>query len=339
MTEIDSTTVAIAAADRLFDEYGEEAGLAVPEPADRAAARAAVTRLGERFAALRGAVRHVLARSSDQAAHLSDDDLQGLSEVVQNAEDLGASEVRILLQQGELLLAHNGAPVRLPDVLALAMPWLTTKEEDAESTGRFGIGLMTLRAISPLLEIHSGHYDVRFGNSTVTAVAGLRTPSGFVGPEWTVLRVPFEDGSLTVGDISRWLSGWTDSALLFLRHVTRIVLLGGDLRPLRELRLERGREKAEHLLLGGAMRQVRLREVESADGTRWLHCTAVVSAPEGVRRAGKATADTVAVSLAIPRGGPAPGQVHVRLPVTATALPFRIGACVTDLLWAQAGSH
>lgn len=55
--------------------------------------------------------------------------------MVQNAEALRASELRILIRQGELLPAHNGAPVRLPDVLALATPWLTTKAEDAEATG------------------------------------------------------------------------------------------------------------------------------------------------------------------------------------------------------------
>lgn len=70
----------MSAADRLFDGYGREPGLVVPEPEGAEAARAAVTRLGERFAALPGMVQHVLDRSGAHAANLSDDPLQGLSE-------------------------------------------------------------------------------------------------------------------------------------------------------------------------------------------------------------------------------------------------------------------
>ncbi|MFD3582868.1 hypothetical protein [Streptomyces sp. NPDC058683] len=36
---------------------------------------------------------------------------------MQNAEDLDATDVRILTKERELLVAHNGSPVRLPDVL------------------------------------------------------------------------------------------------------------------------------------------------------------------------------------------------------------------------------
>ncbi|MEV5321342.1 hypothetical protein AB0K92_27485 [Streptomyces sp. NPDC052687] len=53
---------------------------------------------------------------------MSRDRLQGLSEIVQKAEDLGVTDVRILMRGRELLVAHNGSPVRLPDVLALALP-------------------------------------------------------------------------------------------------------------------------------------------------------------------------------------------------------------------------
>ncbi|WP_329562115.1 sacsin N-terminal ATP-binding-like domain-containing protein [Kitasatospora sp. NBC_01266] len=252
--------------------------------------------------------------------------------MVQNAEDLRASELRILVRQGELLLAHNGASVRLPDVLALATPWLTTKAEDAEATGRFGIGLMTLRAISPVLEVHCGHYHAQFGDPTISVVDALTVPPEFASQDWTVLRIPLTETSsaadsiVTADDIDRWLGDWSDSALLFLRYVTRIVLYDADLRTRRELRLERGRETGGVLRVAGDRQPVRRQSAVSGDGTRWMRFTAVVPTPQGVSRAYKATAETITVSVAIPRGGTSRGHVHVGLPVVATGLPLRVSA-------------
>ena len=43
---------------------------------------------------------------------MSSDPLQGLAEMVQNADDVDATEVRLLLEPTELLVSHNGDPVR-----------------------------------------------------------------------------------------------------------------------------------------------------------------------------------------------------------------------------------
>ena len=96
---------------------------------------------------------------------VSSDPLQGLAEIVQNADDVEATEIRLLLEPTELLVSHNGSQVRLPHVLALATPWLTTKGSQAALMGRFGIGLTTLRSLSETLEVHCEPYHVRFGGS------------------------------------------------------------------------------------------------------------------------------------------------------------------------------
>jgi hypothetical protein len=83
----------IASADALFSMEDIPEGAVVPEPEGEAA----VERLGSRFARLDGQVRHALRRTRDHAGNLSSDRLQGLSEIVQNAEDLGATDVRILI--------------------------------------------------------------------------------------------------------------------------------------------------------------------------------------------------------------------------------------------------
>lgn len=76
---------------------GTPEGAVVPEPEGEAATEAAVERLGSRFERLDGQVRNALRRTRDHAGNLSSDRLQGLSEIVQNAEDLGATDVRILI--------------------------------------------------------------------------------------------------------------------------------------------------------------------------------------------------------------------------------------------------
>lgn len=194
---------ALAAAEAVFNQ--DEADVEVSEPSGRAAVEAAVRHLGVKYQQMPGIARKMMARSGDAAASLSSDPLQGLSEIIQNADDLDASEVRFLLREGDLLAAHNGTGVMLPDLVTLATPWLTTKAEDAQATGRFGIGLMTLRSLSPSLEIHSGDYHVRFGHPALAVADVIEIPSRFALAGWTVLRLPLEGGDLTIGALDEWL--------------------------------------------------------------------------------------------------------------------------------------
>lgn len=83
------------------------------------------------------------------ASMLSPRLFQGLSESLQNADDLGASDLRIVLRRHprrELLLIHNGRPVSLAHVGAMVLPWLSTKAGDDQASGRFGIGQKTLKS-------------------------------------------------------------------------------------------------------------------------------------------------------------------------------------------------
>src|SRR6266516_5673230 len=104
---------ATEAADLLFEaENGKVAGPYV-EPDGLDEARAAVDRLGQRFAQLPGAIRNALDAAGRSADLLSGDPLQGLSEIVQNADDVHATEVRFFLTDDALMVAHDGDPVTL----------------------------------------------------------------------------------------------------------------------------------------------------------------------------------------------------------------------------------
>ncbi len=78
------------AADAVFSER-DLPGLL---PADTDAARSAVDRLSEPLGGLPPKIRAGLAGAESSAPQLSADRLQGLAEILQNADGLGASEVR-----------------------------------------------------------------------------------------------------------------------------------------------------------------------------------------------------------------------------------------------------
>jgi hypothetical protein len=316
----------IASADALFSMEGIPEGAVVPEPEGEAATEAAVERLGSRFARLDGQVRHALRRTRDHAGNLSSDRLQGLSEIVQNAEDLGATDVRILMWGWELLIAHNGSPVRLPDVLALAMPWLTSKAEQAESTGRFGIGLMTLQSLSPHLEVHCGHYRFRVGDPDIAVARPFPLPDWFAGDTWTVLRVPLEPGVLGADEVDAWLAEWGDSALLFLGSVGSITHLDEQGRVRHRLALDRETGEPFEAVVGGQSADVETGEARAGDGSRWLICRTTVPSPSGITRSHKAVGSTTAIAVALPLGPDDAGRIYAGLPVADTALSLCINA-------------
>jgi hypothetical protein len=145
------------AAEVLFDNPWAEFEY---EPEDQHDAHQAVERFRELFDAVPGALRAAFDGARAGAEMLSGDRLQGLAEIIQNADDTGAHRVEFRVVDDTLIATHDGSPVRLPDVLALALPWLSSKTEDAGATGRFGVGLMTLRILSDVLDVHSGPYHV-----------------------------------------------------------------------------------------------------------------------------------------------------------------------------------
>ncbi|MFC5253414.1 sacsin N-terminal ATP-binding-like domain-containing protein [Streptomyces nigrescens] len=317
---------AIASADELFSLEGIPEGVVVPEPEGEAATEAAVERLGTRFARLDGQVRHALRRTRDHAGNLSSDRLQGLSEIVQNAEDLGATEVRILTRGRELLVAHNGSPVRLPDVLALAMPWLTSKAEQAESTGRFGIGLMTLQSLSSHLEVHCGHYRFRVGDPDISVAEPFPVPDWFAGATWTVLRVPLERGVLSADEVDAWLAEWGDSALLFLGSVGSVTHLDEQGEVRHRLALDREVGEAFEAQVGGRSVAVETGVARAGDGSRWMVCRATVPSPSGITRSHKAGGPTTALAVALPLGPDDAGRIYASLPVADTALALCVSA-------------
>lgn len=311
-----------AAADLLFDDPDCQVD---DEPSSPEEAVAAVAQLAGRFAGSGGTVNKIIENARAGAKVLSGDRLQGLGEIVQNADDVQATRVRFLLEGDELLVAHDGRPVELRDVHALASPWLTTKHDSAAATGRFGIGLVTLHALADFFEVHCGHYHVRFGDPLLAAVEEPRLPPGFAGPGETVFRLLLKEGALDGEELLSWTSRWDDSALLFCASVARVSFTTAD----GDRTLALGWEELDvgSVDFGEGPVAVRRRVATAPGGGSWLVSGAEAPSPPGLSRAHKATGPTTPVAVALRvTGGEDRGQIHAGLPVVSTRLPLRANA-------------
>ena len=323
---IDKEAVALAVetADRLFYKDGSDAA-EVYEPEDERSARAAVLRLGELFSGLPKVIAEALdgARSSGEV--LSSDRLQGLAEIVQNADDANASEVRVVLREYDLLVGHNGNPVQIRHVLGLSTPWFSTKGAEAESFGRFGIGLSALRSLSRTFDVHCSPYHVRLGEPTLSPIEPMQQPAAFAGKGWTVFRVPFGEGRVGPKELEEWLECWGDSGLLFLRNVAEVGLRASAGEPKRRLSVHR-RKVASAQVSKGLETMVQQQVVETAGGLSWMVYTAAVDSPRGVSRVRKAKESTTPIGVALPLHEAQEGQVYAGLPIIKTPLPFFVNA-------------
>jgi hypothetical protein len=312
---------AVAAAHAVFDTPRAPLDY---EPTGRDEAAAAVETLGQRFDGGGGTLTEIIENARAAAQILSGDRLQGLSEIVQNADDAEAVTVRFLLRDDELLIAHDGRPLVLKDVHALAAPWLTTKRDDASAVGRFGIGLMTLHALAETLEVHSGDYHIRFGDPSLTTIATPELPDGFAAGHETVLRLPLAHNALEPSALMDWASGWEDSGLLFLSHVSEVMFsAGSSCRTLRLTWEELGGTRWEGL---NEVAAVRRRTATASDGRSWIVHAAEIPSPRGLHRAHKATHATTPVAVALGLVEEPEGVLYAGLPVVHVDLPIRASA-------------
>ncbi|MEU6553658.1 ATP-binding protein [Streptomyces sp. NPDC046915] len=270
----------------------------------------------------RGVHRRMAEGALHGAETLSTDRLQVLSELVQNSDDAGAGQLRILLRPDDMLVAHDGAGLCLADVLPLGMPWLTGKTADAAATGRFGIGLSTLRALSTVWEVHCHPFHVRFSGTELEPTPPPKLPDEISGPEWTAFRIPLAPGKLTASQLLAWFDDWNDASLLFLRHLRALeVTAGGHSAGLSLAWADVARHR---LVVQGIEHDVRVRHARTTDGAVWRVYTAQVEPHPEWKRSHKALGPVVPVGIALPLEGEVTGSVHASLPVAPLDVAARV---------------
>lgn len=83
-----------------------------------------------------------------------------LFELMQNADDAGASEWSVCIGERETVVVHDGAPFSFLDVVGICSIGLTTKSRD--QIGFFGVGFKSVYEVSARPQIHSGafHFEI-----------------------------------------------------------------------------------------------------------------------------------------------------------------------------------
>ena len=144
-------------------------------------------------------------------------------ELLQNAEDAGASRIWFRLFEDRLEVTHDGRPFNEDDVRGVCGVGEGTKAEDLTQIGKFGIGFKSVYAYTTKPEVHSGDENFRIKNYVRPYSVGPRT----VDDSWTTLFVfPFDapsvDPESARREIGVCLCNLNVRTLLFLRKIKEI---------------------------------------------------------------------------------------------------------------------
>ena len=143
-------------------------------------------------------------------------------ELIQNAEDAGATELAFELFADRLEVRHDGRPFTEADVRGVCGVGQSGKSGDFTQIGQFGIGFKSVYAYTRSPHIHSGGEHFRI-ETYVRPYPAERLRGDTAG---TVFVFPFDHGAVpaavAVREISAALNGIEPGTLLFLRHITRL---------------------------------------------------------------------------------------------------------------------
>ena len=144
-------------------------------------------------------------------------------ELLQNAEDAGASRVLFQLLEGELEVFHDGRRFDEKDVRGICGVGEGTKVEDLTQIGKFGIGFKSVYAYTRTPEIHSGDESFKIENYVRPYAIEKRN----MDDSWTTLFVfPFNkeevEPATACREISTRLRKLSARTLLFLRKINKI---------------------------------------------------------------------------------------------------------------------
>ncbi len=159
------------------------------------------------------------------------DNAHFIYELLQNAEDAGASEVLFTLTKDSVDFEHNGACLfSLKDVNSITSIGASTKRDDPTNIGKFGVGFKAVFAYTNTPEIHSGEFNFRIHDLVVPETGDVKKAQ--MGKWETRFIFPFnhpkKQPEQAVEDIERALRALGDNTLLFLNHIRKIEYLLPD---------------------------------------------------------------------------------------------------------------
>lgn len=173
------------------------------------------------------------------------DNAHFIYELLQNAEDAGASEVSFRLEQDGLVFEHDGSRLfKLEDVDSITSIGTSTKLNNETTIGKFGVGFKAVFSYTQTPEIRSGDFHFQIVDMVVPE---LIPENAAVTAFETRFRFPFDHKTkhpeAAVQEITDGLLGLSPNSLLFLNDIRtlRFALPDGTLRKI--IRIDEGDER------------------------------------------------------------------------------------------------
>ena len=142
-------------------------------------------------------------------------------ELLQNAEDAGASKILFKLFDDRLEVSHDGRCFDERDVKGVCGVGESTKAEDLTQIGKFGIGFKSVYAYTSTPEVHSG--DEHFGIENYVRPYAVKHRN--IEEPWSTLfvfRFNEVDPETACQEIGECLRNLSVRTLLFLRRIKEI---------------------------------------------------------------------------------------------------------------------
>jgi len=164
----------------------------------------------------------------DLIGRLYSDRTHFIYELIQNAEDATATELRFELLADRLEVWHDGRPFTEADVRGICGVANSEKAGDLTKIGKFGIGFKSVYAYTRSPHVYSGDESFRIESYVrPVAVDPAPQPAGqLTGETGTRFVFPFDldtvPAELSVTEIGQALAALAPDTLLFLRHIARI---------------------------------------------------------------------------------------------------------------------
>jgi hypothetical protein len=146
-----------------------------------------------------------------------------LYELLQNAEDAGATEVTFELESNVLRFIHNGRPFNEADIEGITGIGNTTKKDDVNAIGKFGVGFKAVFHYTDSPTVYSRTYS--FGIIDKLCPVAL-DPMEKLDQDLTLFVFPFDSENKksieAYEEIQKGLEGFVPATLLFLQNIQKI---------------------------------------------------------------------------------------------------------------------
>jgi hypothetical protein len=143
-------------------------------------------------------------------------------ELLQNAEDTGATEAHFTLSRTNLIFEHDGRPFERQDIFGITDIGEGGKGNDNDKIGRFGVGFKAVFAYSETPHIWSPTFCFKITDLVLPDALDLRDDLG----NRTRFEFPFnnpkKDIETAYAEIEKGLNELAETTLLFLPHLTKI---------------------------------------------------------------------------------------------------------------------